>query len=56
MLVVPLAREDNEVRITLTIGNVKTAACHHPAYDFIDAAIPHGVSYGVRLVELGMPA
>ena len=38
------------------IGNGDTAACHHPAYDFNDAAIPHGVSYWVRLVELGMPA
>ena len=38
------------------IGNGDTATCHHPAYDFNDAAIPHGVSYWVRLVELGMPA
>jgi hippurate hydrolase len=37
------------------LGNGATAACHHPAYDFNDAAIPHGVSYWVRLVELGMP-
>jgi amidohydrolase len=40
----------------ISIGNGETAACHHPAYDFNDAAIPHGVSYWVRLVELGMPA
>jgi metal-dependent amidase/aminoacylase/carboxypeptidase family protein len=38
------------------IGNGDTAACHHPAYDFNDAAIPHGVSNWVRLVELGMQA
>jgi len=38
------------------IGNGDTAALHHPAYDFNDAAIPHGVSYWARLVELGMPA
>jgi hippurate hydrolase len=38
------------------LGNGDTAACHHPAYDFNDAAIPHGVSYWVRLVETGMPA
>ena len=38
------------------IGNGDTAALHHPAYDFNDEAIPHGVSYWVRLVEMGMPA
>jgi amidohydrolase len=38
------------------IGNGESAACHHPAYNFNDAAIPHGVSYWVRLVETGMPA
>jgi hypothetical protein len=27
-----------------------------PAFGFNDAAIPHGVSYWVRLVEIGMPA
>jgi hippurate hydrolase len=37
------------------IGNGDTAACHHPAYDFNDAAIPHGVTYWSRLVELAMP-
>jgi hippurate hydrolase len=37
------------------IGNGDTAACHHPAYDFNDAAIPHGVTYWSRLVETGMP-
>jgi hippurate hydrolase len=38
------------------IGNGDTAACHHPAYDFNDAAIPHGVSYWAKLVEIGMRA
>jgi len=38
------------------IGNGDTAACRHPTYDFNDAAIPHGVSYWLRLVEIGMPA
>jgi hippurate hydrolase len=38
------------------LGNRDTAACHHPAYDFNDAAIPHGVSYWIRLVEMGMEA
>jgi amidohydrolase len=37
------------------LGNGDTAACHHPAYDFNDAAIPLGVSYWVRLIEMGMP-
>ena len=40
----------------ILLGNGDTAACHHPAYDFNDAAIPHGVSYWARLVEKGMPA
>ena len=38
------------------IGNGDTAACHHPAYDFNDTAIPHGISYWARLVEKAMPA
>jgi amidohydrolase len=33
------------------LGNGDTAFCHHPAYDFNDAAIAHGVSYWVRLAE-----
>jgi amidohydrolase len=37
------------------IGNGDSAACHHPAYDFADSAIPHGVSYWARLIEVGMP-
>ena len=32
-------------------GNGDTAFCHHPAYDFNDAAIPHGMSYWVKLAE-----
>jgi hypothetical protein len=27
------------------IGNGDTAACHHPADDFNDEAIPHGVPH-----------
>ena len=38
------------------IGNGDSAACHHPAYDFNDAAIPAGVSYWARLAETAMPA
>jgi len=38
------------------IGNGHSAGLHHPAYDFNDAVIPHGVSYWARLVEKGMPA
>jgi amidohydrolase len=37
------------------IGNGDTAACHHPAYDFNDTAIPYGVSYWARLAETAMP-
>ena len=37
------------------IGNGNSAGLHHPAYDFNDAVIPHGVSYWARLVEAGMP-
>jgi hippurate hydrolase len=37
------------------IGNGDTATLHHLAHDFIDAAIPYGVSYWARLVEVGMP-
>ena len=36
------------------IGNGNTAGLHHPAYDFNDAAIAHGVEYWVRLVETGL--
>jgi hippurate hydrolase len=40
----------------ILLGNGDTAACHHPAYDFDDSAIPLGTSYWVRLVEMAMPA
>lgn len=33
------------------IGNGATAGLHHPAYDFNDEAIPHGISYWARLAE-----
>ncbi|MCV3734665.1 M20 family metallopeptidase [Rhizobium sp. TRM96647] len=38
------------------MGNGDTAGLHHPAYDFNDDAIPHGVSYWVKLVETRLPA
>ncbi|QCI64481.1 M20 aminoacylase family protein [Phreatobacter stygius] len=38
------------------VGNGDTAACHHPAYDFDDKAIPAGTSYWAKLVETAMPA
>jgi hypothetical protein len=30
----------------ILIGNGDTAACHHPAFDFNEAALPHGVLIG----------
>ena len=38
------------------IGNGETANLHHPAYDFNDEAIPHGVSYWVKLAETALVA
>lgn len=38
------------------IGNGDSASLHHPAYDFNDEVIPHGVSYWVRLAETALPA
>jgi hippurate hydrolase len=38
------------------IGNGDTAGLHHPAYDFNDEAIPHGVSYWVKLAETALAA
>ena len=38
------------------VGNGDTAGLHHPAYDFNDEAIPHGVSYWVRLAEARLAA
>lgn len=38
------------------IGNGDTAFCHHPAFDFNDDAIPAGVCFWVKIIEMGMPA
>ncbi len=38
------------------IGNGDTANLHHPAYDFNDEVIPHGISYWVRLTERALAA
>ena len=38
------------------MGNGDTAGLHNPAYDFNDDAIPHGVSYWVRLAETALAA
>ena len=38
------------------LGNGDTAACHHPAYNFDDNAIPVGTSYLAKIVEAAMPA
>jgi amidohydrolase len=38
------------------IGNGDTANLHHPAYDFNDEIIPHGMSYWVRLAETELAA
>ncbi len=35
----------------ILLGNGDTAFCHHPAFDFNDEAIPHGISYWVHLAE-----
>jgi hippurate hydrolase len=35
-------------------GNGDTAGLHSPAYDFNDEAIPHGISYWVRLAEAAL--
>ncbi|MEO0498082.1 MAG: amidohydrolase, partial [Pseudomonadota bacterium] len=37
------------------MGNGDSAGLHHPAYDFNDEAIPHGVSYWVALAEKALP-
>lgn len=36
------------------IGNGDTAGLHHPAYDFNDEAIPHGISYWLALAEAAL--
>jgi hippurate hydrolase len=38
------------------MGNGETAGLHHPAYDFNDEAIPHGISYWVKLAETRLAA
>lgn len=38
------------------MGNGASANLHHPAYDFNDEAIPHGISYWVRLAETTLAA
>jgi len=38
------------------VGNGDTAGLHHPAYDFNDEAIAHGMSYWVRLAETALAA
>ena len=38
------------------VGNGDTAGLHHPAYDFNDDVIPHGVSYWVKLAESRLAA
>ena len=38
------------------IGNGDTANLPHPGYDFNDEAIPHGISYWVRLTERALAA
>ena len=38
------------------VGNGASANLHHPAYDFNDEVIPHGVSYWVKLAETALAA
>ena len=38
------------------IGNGESAGLHNPAYDFDDAAIPHGIAYWQHLVETALAA
>ncbi len=38
------------------LGNGETAGLHHPAYDFNDEAIAHGMSYWVKLAEKALAA
>ena len=40
----------------INIGNGDSAGLHHPAYDFNDDAIPHGVTYWVKLDESRLAA
>ncbi|GHD18704.1 M20 aminoacylase family protein [Tianweitania populi] len=36
------------------LGNGDSAGLHNPAYDFNDEAIPHGISYWVKLAETAL--
>jgi amidohydrolase len=36
------------------IGNGKSAALHHPAYEFDDEALPYGIGYWVSLAETAL--
>ncbi len=38
------------------IGNGESAGLHHPAYDFNDEVIPHGISYWVKIAESALAA
>jgi hypothetical protein len=38
------------------MGNGDTAGLHHPAYDFTDDAIPHGMSSWIKLTETALAA
>ena len=38
------------------VGNGASANLHHPAYDFNDEVIPHGVTYWVKLAETALAA
>ncbi|OAP41667.1 M20 aminoacylase family protein [Sinorhizobium americanum] len=38
------------------IGNGESAGLHHPAYDFNDEVIPHGITYWVKLAEARLAA
>jgi hippurate hydrolase len=38
------------------IGNGSSTALHTDTYDFDDEALPYGVSYWARLVEMALPA
>ena len=38
------------------VGNGDTANLHHPAYDFNDEALAHGMSYWIRLAETTLAA
>ena len=37
------------------LGNGDTAACHHPAYNFDEEAIPFGSSWYASVIEMRMP-